>query len=134
MALLNTHFYDGQLGDRLREIEVHLQRACLIPKDRKLSAFDELDGMITKRGSARHNLHSVIQSYRHSTNANYDQSNRYDASDMLWLCYELIRTNRDDVLPILEMQLEDMSSGMCSQGRTHRLLQVVCPFQEFLKE
>ena len=131
MALTNTHFYDGQLKERLKELGPHLQRARSIPRERKLKAFAEIEGMLYSGGCARINLRTIAN-YARSGGSNFDPSNGYDAIDVLWLCYELVCLKKDDVLPILAMQLEDVSQGQCPQGRTHRLLQVVCPFQEYL--
>ena len=64
-----------------------------------------------------------------TANKNYDDKNDLFADDVLYLLYERIcggddKRKAEGYLDLLFMQLHDMSSGNCAQGRTIRLLQV----------
>ena len=67
------------------------------------------------------------------TQKNYDPTNELYAEDLLYLCYELcIKVKEPDFDAVFIDKLNEMNTGMCPQGRTHRLLEVVMTFQEFL--
>lgn len=127
MALLSTHHYDGNLKARLQELKPHFDRARSIPIDRKMKAFQEIYSAM-RNPYAKQNIKMLC----YPGGANYDPSNQYDASDVLWLCYEIVKSGAEDALPVLETQLAEVSLGSCSQGRTHRLFQVVSSMAEFL--
>jgi len=58
------------------------------------------------------------------TQENYDGANKVDASDLL---ANILSEKYDDIIDILEEQLEDVFLlGQCPQGRTTRLLQILC--------
>jgi len=58
------------------------------------------------------------------TQENYDVANKVDASDLL---ANILSEKYDDIIDILEEQLEDVFLlGQCPQGRTTRLLQILC--------
>lgn len=57
--------------------------------------------------------------------ANYDYSNNISADDLLNFIYLYETENVDELLDMLCIQFNEMISGLCPQGRTHRLFQVV---------
>lgn len=59
--------------------------------------------------------------------SNYDKSNDIHAADLLYICVDF-STNKD-FIELLRIQLTDMNTGFCPQGRTHRLFQLIMAFQ-----
>jgi hypothetical protein len=64
-------------------------------------------------------------------NANYDPTNNFYADDILYLILSKLDTTysiefQKDILLLLDEIFEEMYSGMCAQGRTHRLYQIYC--------
>jgi hypothetical protein len=128
---MNTHYFDGKLLPDKALLHEHILRAESIPKDQKLNAFYDLRAKL----SPNHNLNTIINDfnlYGHAPGPNYDPTNDLYADDLLYLCYELLqRSCADDLIKLLNEQFEEMSSGMCPQGRTHRLISVVLAYREF---
>lgn len=60
------------------------------------------------------------------TPANHDPSNSLCADDLIVACWE--HRMNEDFMRELEAQLEDMRTGFCPQGRTHRLFQLLAAF------
>lgn len=60
------------------------------------------------------------------TPANFDSSNNIWADDLLVLC--LPHLDNPDFREAMTEQLNDMRTGFCPQGRTHRLYQLVKAF------
>lgn len=141
MISTETHFYDGKLSSRKTEIDKLLTKASSYKKEEKLKAFSKLlEYLRTKpcfTSQTEINLSTIIRDYaQDNAYPNYDQTNNLFAIDLLWLCYELCflgtGTTPEEVSILLNVQLDEMSSGMCAQGRVARLFQVVSSFSEFL--
>jgi hypothetical protein len=120
--LLNTHTYDGK-------IDIHqlpgLDDVKQLSIDQKRERGGELiQAAIDMDPIALSFLNNIIASI--GTPSNVDSTNGLVADDIICLCW-LYREN-PDFLSILEIQLMDMSTGFCPQGRTHRLFQTVLAF------
>jgi hypothetical protein len=60
------------------------------------------------------------------TGRNQDTTNRISADEILLKIYNILSSNPQAIeISILESQLLEMRTGMCPQGRTIRLLQVL---------
>jgi hypothetical protein len=119
--MVDTHIYDGKLDNKsipeLKDI------IFLSNEEKKIKCMDVYNGYIKKERNkiSIHFLMKIIDDI--GTEQNYDPTNSLRAEDLLVLCSNF-RSN-DDFLNELEIQLIDMQSGFCSQGRTHRLFQLV---------
>ena len=124
--LTETHFYDGQLEKAV--LEADLSRASQKTSEEKLAAFGLLRSLLPK--ITHHNFDVIVRDFirtGRTKGANYDPTNDLYADDLLYLCSEL---SSDPVLiDLLTAQLVDMSTGICPQGRTHRLFQVLWALQ-----
>lgn len=126
--LTETHFYDGQLGTAKATLEVDLIRASQKTSEEKLAAFGLLRSLIPKE--THHNFDIIVRDFIRSgrtKGANHDPTNDLHADDLLYLCSEL--AGDPVMIELLTTQLVDMSTGICPQGRTHRLLQVLWALQ-----
>ena len=129
----NTHFFDGKLKELRGTISVDLDRAGSIGYDEKLRSFSTLfDCLRDLPGDGRSCFVAIVDSYesygrsRSSVNQNYDSANDLYADDLLYLLYEKIVVLRStEHSKLLITQLQEMSSGLCSQGRTTRLFQTL---------
>jgi hypothetical protein len=121
----DTHTYDGQL------------KSNLIPDLALIAAFPlaqkkQCGAELIERASAKtpamkpgalHFLRQIVNAI--GTGANIDSTNGLVADDLICLCWKF----KDDphFLVELEIQLQDMATGFCAQGRTHRLFQILLP-------
>lgn len=124
--LLNTHNYDGKLYKILIENINNVHN--LTQEDKLINATNILNLMIENNISE-----DLIQIFRQiingfNTAANYDPSNNLWADDIIYLLEE--HKLKEDFLKLLTEQLNDMKTGFCPQGRTHRLFQLLLVFLE----
>lgn len=124
MAKTDTHTYDGQLKP---ELIPELAIVATFPLNQKKQCGAELIQQFISKPSnptALNFLKQIVQAM--GTKANIDPSNGLIADDLICLCWKF----KDDskFLLELEIQLIDMATGFCPQGRTHRLFQILLPF------
>ncbi len=113
----NVHQYDGQLNEvvlssKFNSSEEALECILQIPKKVPLSckALEIFKQLVVDIG----------------TEGNHDQDNHLRVEDLLYeIAYLLLEVGLTLHSQILEEQLLDMASGMCPQGRTTRLCQVI---------
>jgi len=122
MEKLNTHFYDGNLKERLEKIKPELDRVQQKSREEKATMYLNVLHRI-REPQARANLMALIRDFTTNANSNFDTSNSFSADDLMCIIAE--KLDWEDTLAMLETQLVEMSSGMCPQGRTHRLFQIV---------
>lgn len=138
MSLTDVHNYDGCLLLTKSYLSKDLDRISNINIQTKMKCIETIKTILSQKLGltftlqARRNLEQIISDlYREGyTNRghNWDHTNKIHAIDLLYLCYELIEQlkNQDtDILELINIQLYEMSSGMCAQGRVYRILQVV---------
>lgn len=126
---MNIHQFDGKLDLTLtpKILEIYL-----LPVSEKIRLGVELlDACNFFSQQAFHNLKILVDSI--GTISNIDTTHNIiipdknyihlSVDDCICLC-NLYKYNKD-FLCELEIQLIDMSTGMCPQGRTHRLLQIL---------
>jgi len=132
-----THSYDGKLSVTKLQLLEDISRASKIPKANKLNYFGHLRLELQKytlpqpaQGCFEAIFRTFSQQGRVRTGANYDPTNDLHADDLLYLCFEKIVTYQDkDFTQVFILQLTDMASGLCAQGRTTRLFQILLAFQ-----
>lgn len=143
MRATDTHTYDGQLASRRREIEKLLTEASSKTREEKLSILTKLSNHLRASPcfspNSNANLGTIIRDFEQNNAApNYDPSNNLFAIDLLLLCADLcFSTSKevsDEATTLINIQLDEMSSGMCPPGRTTRLMQVVSSFAEYLEK
>lgn len=112
---INTHDYDGKLDTELiGDLPTNL------PVDEKVGFIQSILNDEIKNNPRALNSYNVIL----SGNGNYDNANKLDALDLLWLCCKHAENNKD-FKEILIESLADIQFGICSQGRTTRLFQIL---------
>lgn len=138
-SLLQTHTYDGKLKNVKQVLQSDISRVSQISKREKLQAFVNLRLNLTlykeftpKVKRCFDTIYNTFsQSGRVKTSRNYDCTNDVYADDLLFLCYEKVFVEKDsDFARMLILQLEDMNTGLCPQGRTTRLLQILLIFKD----
>ena len=152
--MVDTHAYDGKLHDIIKLIQNDLNRVHKISKDKKIERFKVLRKELETYSADKSDSNKlafkyfdiICESIGHPSN--YDPTNKLHACDLLYLCCELLTflksqteekeeappkekegdgggdTPPDTLMEILLMQLNDMHTGSCPQGRTTRLFQV----------
>jgi methyltransferase-like protein len=97
------------------------------PQEIKLTFIRELQKRIPAESIQAINNFQIISSQNV-----YDPSNKIYVFDLLYIVEDLCRKYEDcsDIIKVLVEQLEDMSTGLCPQGRTTRLYQIVFSFME----
>lgn len=134
---LNTHHYDGALRERMMEIRDQLDNCKRISTSDKINACNQmmmsLNSILT--APARMCFCVIVNEMMRmktlppgTPSGNYDPTNDLDAGDLLYCCSHKIKNL--DFCKILVGQLEDMTSGLCAQGRTHRLFQCLVSFED----
>ena len=114
--MLNTHFYDGKITN-----ELPIQK---LMKEKQEYGQDLLDSCKHIDKKAIKYLKTIVKDI--GTPKNIDSTNKLNADDLLCLCW--MHRNNKDFIDELEIQLLDMATGFCPQGRTHRLYQLLLAF------
>jgi hypothetical protein len=124
---LNTHAYDGLLKNS-PEFNIICNISDIV--DDRNMLFSWMRKLLTEK-----NIHAMcIARYdiivsNAQQPPNFDPTNQLFADNLLFkICY-IAKTNDDiveDIIKMLALQLEDMGTGFCPQGRTTRLYQILC--------
>ena len=133
--MANTHNFDGQLKDTISWLNINDNTKILVREE--ILSSNLYQDYVNKYG-LHNNLRIILQEY--NTSSNYDSTNNYSCEELLTRLVAIYDTlqprgtessnnsglcNQDDLLKLLHEQFDEMSSGMCPQGRTHRLFYVV---------
>ena len=126
--MTDTHIYDGNLNinilsDSMKENLLIINTLSLEEKREKCKEIRNIASRIFTPISL-HYLDLIINSI--GSEHNFDPTNNLNADDLLCLCWYY--RNNNDFLNELELQLSDISTGSCPQGRTHRLFQILLAF------
>jgi len=130
---LNTHFFDGKLEEAIQKhLFKDIERVKHYTKEKK-NGFVYLQQKKGYTPAGINCLNTIIQTYEQCGRGggNYDSINYLYACDLLYLVYEKIIKEEEspeiegESFKMLVFQLDEMASGMCAQGRTIRLLQVL---------
>lgn len=132
----NTHTYDGKLRGRLLSFHPFFVEAASRSFEDKSKMFDSIcEELKFCSPTSLLYIKRIKQDMFSKSFANYDPTNDVYADDILWICGKILSksgSTKKDFLKELSLNLEDMISGDCSQGRTTRLLQVMFAFEEYL--
>lgn len=115
---MNTHVFDGILKEYSQQI---------LKNTHVLDCASFLDSSFYRYylrftdNNPHTNMITIINDY--GTNANRDETNDYSCELILSKIVEISPEPSNDILDVFQTQLDEMSSGMCPQGRTHRLFQ-----------
>jgi len=128
-----THTYDGKLKTIKLQLQDDILRASTIPKSEKLSCLGILRLELQKYPfppEASRCFEAIYKTFLQVGRArgpNYDPTNDMYADDLLYLCYEKAIGNSEFTESLI-LQLVDMESGLCPQGRVIRLFQILMAF------
>lgn len=118
MISCDTHYYDGKINkydiSKLKEVEQ-------LPLEYKKQRGEELLSIVNN-----YYLRIIINDI--GSDRNYDQSNKLSVDDLIYLCWEF--KDNSDFISLLNEQCNEMKSGFCSQGRTHRIFQILLAFMQ----
>lgn len=117
--MTDTHLYDGKIKN-----EIDLQEYENLDIEEKKKFCFPLTEKI-KNSEAKIYLEKIYQDI--GNHQNFDPTNKINADNLLCACSKL--SNNEDFVDELEIQLADMKTGHCPQGRTHRLYQILLAFQ-----
>jgi hypothetical protein len=118
--MTDTHAYDGLLSIKQLSNLIDVQELSL---EQKKERGNELANILQNPTALKY-LREIITCI--GSSSNFDSSNNMSADDLIALCW-IYRYN-PNFINELEIQLSDMSSGFCPQGRTHRLFQLILAF------
>lgn len=145
---LQTHHYDGILGSEMSFVKEFLLK--VVSNDEKLAIIntfvnDILQFNLPERDKACNDyLRAILSQW--GTSQNYDSTNDVHVEDMLYICalefnnMKLLFCYDDDFVNIillqdfcreLFIQLSDIQTGSCPQGRATRLWQIVYSYSEY---
>jgi hypothetical protein len=148
-AALNTHFFDGHLGEKgsfissleestSRDIKENIERAGSVDKETKSECFLKLYKHIRTQTKFPVTVNadrclkiiiSIHEAYGRTklpNNQNYSSSDDLHACDLLYLLYEkIVEENDPEYLSLMLSQLDEMASGLCVQGKNNRLFQTL---------
>jgi len=121
--VLNIHNYDGKIAIKLLPYTSTVKD---LPIEQKKLLGNELLVAVANKinPKAIEILRQIIESI--GTINNIDTTNGLIADDLICLCWHY-REN-SEFIKELEIQLMDMTTGLCPQGRTHRLFQILLAF------
>ena len=139
---IDTHTYDGKLIERKCNIQDLLDCMSILDTNKKIQMMEKLKMEIFRVSNRRTVLHfmdmiiSDFISYGNGKGPNYDPTNNMSADDLLCICHDILfsddktagHIDKKDFVEILCLQLDDMASGSCPQGRVARLASVVFSF------
>lgn len=120
MEKLNTHFYDGLINP---EVSAWCSAETkTITQPQKLAAIKSLEQKLLSAKASP----LAMRNFKIITATNtYDPSNKLYVFDLLYI---LDRASSVDAMKNIISQLEEMSSGLCPQGQTTRMFQLIFPF------
>lgn len=123
MRKLNTHFYDGQLNPRFLEIQKAIPNPLSLDQ-----TFQEIINLINQqKPKQKQQATRIIQRLKADRGkpANHDQKNQIHVDQLLPLVWTRVKEYDHTGQSLFIEQLIEIQGGMCPQGRTARLLQMV---------
>ena len=121
MHHLNTHYYDTNIDPVIiNSLTRHIATLSIVNKQAQLVA---LRHYFDSNPVAQLYFDTIVTQIAQSTNV--DRHTTLAADDLLLLLSQHVTT---ELITELAIQLADMSTGNCPQGRVYRLLQLVLAF------
>jgi hypothetical protein len=120
---LDVHYYDGRIELSITAFLTKLNDISLDVKKQYIMVwYDNIKHALSLEAN---NVMQILINDM-GTAANYDITNQLSVDDLLYIMGSLI--DNHVFIEILNDELIQMAQGFCSQGRTHRLLQIIVPF------
>ena len=122
---VNTHDYDGKLRQEIQEaaqmlpIEKDSFGKDMITLKTLIEAHHKLEGSRMSPASSKF-FDDIVNDHFINPSKNFDPTNGVDAAQVLYNIHLKVKT----LLELTSLQLEDMATGPCPQGRATRLLSV----------
>lgn len=131
-AVTDTHHYDGHMEATIHPLRERLNLVRQLDRQTKCAAMRVFLTQWAPRACAR-TLQIIVLDAGRGGQDNWDGANQLDAGDLLYILAVFVRDCRDELvrrelLQELCVQCVDMQGGMCAQGRTTRLLQLITAF------
>jgi hypothetical protein len=125
MRKLNTHFYDGQLQPRYQEIVNAITNP--IPLETTYQEISVLIKTLPTSPKTKQRAHQIINILKTDSGkpANFDSRNQIHVDQLLPLVWTRVKEYDDSAKRIFIEQLAEIQGGLCPQGRTTRLIQMV---------
>lgn len=127
MHKLNTHHYDGMLNVRFMELNNYLSsnNIEIITLDKCYEEILELLNRSLMDIRAKNVCINILHELISDSVSNYDPLNNIHVHKLLPLVWSLVKHKYDMTGKLLFLeQINDISKGMCAQGRTTRILQI----------
>jgi hypothetical protein len=127
MKKLNTHHYDGQLYTLYQEIEGMVKDPIPSLETTYQEISELINTLLADNKKSRKETHNILNILRTSTGtpANYDSSNNINVDKLLPLVWTCVKKYDNSAKLIFLEQIQEMKNGLCPQGRTTRLIQLV---------
>jgi len=125
MGKLNTHFYDGHLQPRYQEIINAIPNP--IPLETTYQEISDLIRTLHTSPRTKHRAHQILNIIKNDRGkpANYDPKNQIHVDQLLPLVWTKVKEYDDSAKKLFVEQLGEIQGGLCPQGRTTRLIQMV---------
>lgn len=121
---LNTHYYDGKLENTIESYkdEMNLLIDC---EEKILFSINYLSEVCIQKGCTQKSKLSLYK-IKNDRKGNIDNVNNLNAEILMYMIYKrIIDSDNDEYFELLNSQLDEMTSGLCPQGRCIRLLQIL---------
>lgn len=117
--MTDTHCYDGKIVNQLD----YSSLSGLTLEEKKAHC----ESLLQYQWSPTAGIYLQRVLAAMGTPANYDPTNNLNADDLL--CLTVAKCSEQDFRQEMDIQLADMVTGDCPQGRTHRLYQLLLAFK-----
>lgn len=118
----DTHYYDGKMKDILSVILPDIYRVLQLTHQQHLDLFMQVRNKLhSPDPRILQNFDTIVRDW--GKMPNWDPSNHVRVEPLLYLVCEIANISCDAV-ELLKHQLIEMSTGMCPQGRSTRLIQI----------
>ena len=126
--LLETHHYDGLLGDIYRQLIEHSTHQQLMSFEQSINQIDQ---WITQSAiSDKSRIISALQLIKNDSCRNYDNQNGLSVEEILPHVIDVVSQFDQSGIDLFLQNLgEIVELGSCPQGRTTRLLGFYIPFK-----
>lgn len=130
---LNTHSYDGRLGDLYRSLKKREDDGETVSRLTMEESFHIIDNWINDstlsnkdKQAARITIKLIEQGKKKD---NYDSKNKIDVNDLLPRVVKIVKTYEKSGIDVFLKTFSEIKQlGSCAQGRTTRLLQFYIPY------
>lgn len=129
MENLNTHHYDGKIGDLYKKmtlVQDNNDDYKTYDKSEK-KIFDEISDSLQHFTTDRNILLGILKMLKMlvtDRNNNYDRANDIDALDILCRTWYYVRKEKNEDRKTFFEQIYEINNGSCPQGRTTRIFQI----------